>query len=100
MKVINAYDNEELDNDERAAINRLLRNRDPTKAKRIELDSIIKVVRANLLSNFILDRLHEFFPKRNYNRAIKLPTEYFGDKFHLLPENIQGTISVLCRGGR
>lgn len=89
MKVMNTNDHDELDNDERAAINRLLRNRDPAKAKRIELDSIIKVVRANLFSDFILEKLQELFPERNYNRAIKWPTEYFGDKFHILPKNIQ-----------
>lgn len=89
MKIIHANDNDELDNDERAAINKLLRYRDPAKAKRIELDSVIKVVRANLFSEFVLDKLQEFFPERNYNRAIKLPTEYFGDKFHILPENIK-----------
>ena len=89
MKVMNTNDHDELDNDERAAINRLLRNRDPAKAKRIELDSIIKVVRANLFSDFILEKLQELFPERNYNRAIKWPTEYFGDKSHILPKNIQ-----------
>ena len=56
-----------LGNNERAAINKLLRNRDPAKAKRIELDSVIKVVRANLFSNFILDKLQEFFPERRYH---------------------------------
>lgn len=90
MKVMNTNDHDELDNDERSAINRLLRNRDPAKAKRIELDSIIKVVRANLFSDFILEKLQEFFPERRYTRAIKMPTEYFGEKFHIFPENIKG----------
>ena len=90
MKVMNTNDHDELDNDERSAINRLLRNRDPAKAKRIELDSIIKVVRANLFSDFILEKLQEFFPERRYTRAVKMPTEYFGEKFHILPENIKG----------
>jgi hypothetical protein len=89
MKAVNADDNDELDNDEKAAINELLRDRDPKKARRIELDSIIKVVRANLFSDFILDKLQEFFPGRDYNRAIKLPVEYFANKFHILPEKIR-----------
>ena len=89
MKVINVDDDDDLDNNERAAINKLLRNRDPAKAKRIELDSVIKVVRANSFSNFIIDKLQEFFPERKYTRAVKLPTEYFGEKFHILPENIK-----------
>ena len=29
----------------------------------------------------------EFFPQRNYNRAIKPLTEYFADKFDILPES-------------
>ena len=89
MKVINVDDDDELDNNERAAINKLLRNRDPAKAKRIELDSVIKVVRANSFSNFIIDKLQEFFPERKYTRAVKMPVEYFGEKFHILPENIK-----------
>jgi hypothetical protein len=89
MKVVNADDNDELDNDEKAAINELLKDRDPKKAKRIELDSVIKVVRANLFSDFILDKLQEFFPERKYTRAINMPTEYFADKFHILPENMK-----------
>lgn len=93
MNVINVDDDDELDNNERAAINKLLRNRDPAKAKRIELDSVIKVVRANSFSNFIIDKLQEFFPERKYTRAVKMPTEYFGEKFHILPENIKR----LCR---
>jgi hypothetical protein len=90
MEVINVDENmEDLDNDEKAAINELLQNRDPTKAKRIELDSIIKVVRANLFSDFILDQLQHLFTNRKYTRAVTLPTEYFGDKFHILPENVR-----------
>jgi hypothetical protein len=90
MEVISAdEDKEDLANDEKAAINELLQNRDPTKAKRIELDSIIKIVRANLFSDFILDRLQHLFTIRKYPRAVTLPTEYFGVKFHILPENVK-----------
>jgi hypothetical protein len=89
MEIVKANDSAALDNDEKDAINELLRNRDPEKAKRIELDSIIKVVRANLFSDFIVDKLQEFFPERDYNRAVELPTEYFADKFHILPEKIK-----------
>ena len=28
----------------------------------------------------------EFFPEWNYNRAIKIPTEYISERFHILPE--------------
>ena len=90
MEVISVNeDKDDLDNDEKAAINELLQNRDPTKAKRIELDSIIKVVRANLFSDFILDQLQYLFTDRKYSRAVTLPTDYFGNKFHILPENVK-----------
>jgi hypothetical protein len=90
MEVISVNeDRDDLDNDEKAAINKLLQNRDPTKAKRIELDSIIKVVRANLFSDFILDQLQYLFIDRKYTRAVTLPTDYFGNNFHILPENVK-----------
>ena len=90
MSIINPGDTEDLDNNEKAAINELLQSRDPTKAKRIELDSVIIVVRANLFSNFILDQLQNLFVTRKYcPRAVTLPTEYFSDKFHILPENFK-----------
>ena len=60
MSIINPGDTEDLDNNEKLAINELLQNRDPTKAKRIELDSVIKVVRANLFSNFMLDHFKTY----------------------------------------
>jgi hypothetical protein len=56
-------------------------------ARRIEIDSVIKVVRASKFAQFILDMLQEFFPDRNYNRAIKPLTEYYAEKFHILPES-------------
>lgn len=56
-------------------------------ARRIEIDSVIKVVRASKFAQFILDKLQEFFPDRNYNRAIKPLTEYYAEKFHILPES-------------
>jgi hypothetical protein len=90
MKTIGVNeDKEDLESNEKSAINKLLQKRDPKKAKRIELDSVIKVVRANLFSDFILDQLQHLFASRKYTRAISLPTEYFGDKFHILPQNIK-----------
>lgn len=80
----------ELSNDEKAAINELLEDRLPADAKRIELDSVLKVVKANMFSEFIVHKLQEFFPERKYiDRAITLPKEYFGEKFNILPENIR-----------
>jgi len=58
-------------------------------AKRIEIDSVIKVVRASKFAQFILDKQQEFFPYRNYRRAIEMPTVYFVDKFHILPDSIK-----------
>lgn len=41
------------------------------------------------LPGLYVDKTQEFFPERNYNRAIKAPTGYFGDKFGILPESIK-----------
>ena len=79
-------------------ITRALKDRDPSKAKRIEIDSIIKVVKANMFAQFIIDKLQEFFLERKYiDRAIGIPKEYFGEKFNILPEN---TRELLLRAAR
>ena len=56
-------------------------------ARRIEIDSVIEAVKAPAFAQFILDKLQESFPERNYNRTIKPPIEYFADKFDILPES-------------
>jgi hypothetical protein len=61
----------------------------PSTAKRIELESVIKVVRANAFAQFIVDTLNENFPVLNYNRAVDKPTEYFTNKFYILPQKVQ-----------
>lgn len=58
-------------------------------ARRIEMDSVTVDVKPSAFAQFITDKLQEFFPIRDYNRAIKLLTEYFGDKFDILPESIK-----------
>jgi hypothetical protein len=70
-------------------IKKAMKDRITGAAKRIELDSIIKVVRANLFAEFVIDKLEEYFPERDGNRAIELPKNYFAEKFHILPEHIQ-----------
>ena len=89
MKYMRLWNHDsELNNDEKGAINDLLADRPPEDAKRIELDSVLKVVKANMFSEFIVHKLQEFFPERKYiDRAITLPNEYFGEKFNILPEN-------------
>jgi 5S rRNA maturation endonuclease (ribonuclease M5) len=58
-------------------------------ARRIEMDSVIEEVKPPVFAQFICDKTQEFFPERNYNRAIRPPTGYFGDKFSILPESIK-----------
>ena len=65
---------------------RIIKNR--KTVRRIEMDSLIEVKPPAFL-RFIFDKTQEFFPERNYNRAIKPPTGYFGDKFNILPESIE-----------
>ena len=66
---------------------RVIENR--KTARRIEMDSVIEEVKRPAFAQFILDKTQGFFPERNYNRAIKPPTGYFGDKFSILPESIK-----------
>jgi hypothetical protein len=66
---------------------RVIENR--KTARRIEMDSVIVDVKPPAFAQFICDKIQEFFPVRNYNRAIKPPTGYFGDKFNILPESIR-----------
>ena len=75
---------EDLYNEE---MERVVENR--KTARRIEMDSVIEDVKPPAFAQFITDKLQEFFPVRDYNRAIKLLTEYFGDKFDILPESIK-----------
>ena len=99
MKDMKLYNHDsELNNDEKAAINSLLEDRAPEDAKRIELDSILKVVKAKMFEDFIVQKLQEFFPERKYiDRAITLPTEYFGEKFNILPENTRALFLRVAR---
>jgi len=53
------------------------------------MDSVIEDVKPPAFAHFIIDKLQKFFPVRDYNRAIKLLTEYLGDKFDILPESIK-----------
>lgn len=77
----------ELESDEKDILNSLLEKREPAAAKRIELDSVLKVVKAKMFEEFIVYKLQEFLPERRYiDRAITIPTEYFGEKFNILPE--------------
>ncbi len=66
---------------------RVIENR--KTARCIEMDSVIEEVKPPAFAQFICDKTQEFFPERNYNRAIKPPTGYFGDKFNILPESIK-----------
>ena len=53
------------------------------------MDSVIEDVKPSAFAKFITDKLQEFFPVRDYNRAVKPLTGYFGDKFDILPESIK-----------
>jgi hypothetical protein len=60
----------------------------PERAKRVEIDRVIKEVGPAKFSNFILDMLQVIFPESDVNRSIKRMKEYFGE-FPILPPNIQ-----------
>ena len=45
------------------------------KNKRVEIDAVLAKVGGERLFEYILDKLKELYPKRDYNRAIEIPTE-------------------------
>jgi hypothetical protein len=60
------------------------------KTKRIEINAVIAKVGADRFWKFIVFKLAERYPKRNYNRAIKLPSkDPDADEIDLLPPAIK-----------
>ena len=66
-----------------------MQRRPHNSAKRIELDSVMKVVRANTFGEFLVEMIRQHFPILDYNRAMTQPKEYFTDKINILPENVK-----------
>jgi len=56
------------------------------KDKRVEIDAILAQVGDERFWEYIMSRLLEIFPTRNYNRAILLPERYSKEKADLLPK--------------
>lgn len=54
--------------------------------RRIEIDAILAKVGDERFWDYIMDKLKELYPKRNYNRAITLPERYSKEKVDLLPK--------------
>lgn len=77
-------------------IDKAMAARDPKAARRIELDNVIKVVGANGFGEFVIDKIDEYFPEKNYNRAIKRPTDYIAERFHILPEPTRKYFLKVC----
>ncbi len=53
--------------------------------RRIEIDAILAQVGDERFWEYIIFKLKQLYPKRNYNRAISLPERYSKEKFDLLP---------------
>jgi hypothetical protein len=65
------------------------------KHKRIEIDAILAKVGGERFFEFIMDKLKELSPSRNYNRAITISTELFNrDNIDLLPEPIKRFLTL------
>jgi hypothetical protein len=56
------------------------------KVQRIEMDAILAQVGDERFWEYIMYKLKQLYPKRNYNRAISLPERYSKEKFNLLPK--------------
>ena len=64
--------------------------------RRIEIDAILAKVGGERFFEFIMYKLRELSPTRNYNRAITISTELFNkDIFDLLPEPIKNFLKVI-----
>jgi hypothetical protein len=60
--------------------------------KRVEIDAILAKVGDERFWQYIMDKLKNLYPIRDYNRAIKLPTQYYStaeDGFDILPDAIK-----------
>ena len=55
------------------------------KEQRIEIDAILAQVGDERFWEYIMYKLKQLYPKRNYNRAISLPERYSKEKSDLLP---------------
>jgi hypothetical protein len=66
------------------------------KYRRIEIDAILAKVGGERFFEFIMYKLKEISPNRDYNRAITISTELFNkDNFDLLPESIKKFLTVI-----
>jgi hypothetical protein len=60
---------------------------------RVELDAILAKVGDERFFGYIMDTLKELYPKRDYNRAIEIPS----DRFHARHEDIFAKIDAMVR---
>ncbi|MGC1133753.1 MAG: hypothetical protein WA941_13085 [Nitrososphaeraceae archaeon] len=64
--------------------------------RRIEIDAILAKVGDERFFEFIMYKLKEISPNRDYNRAITISTELFNkDNFDLLPEPVKKFLTVV-----
>jgi hypothetical protein len=56
------------------------------KEQRVEIDAILAQVGDERFWEYIVYKLKQLYPKRDYNRAISLPERYSKEKSDLLPE--------------
>lgn len=64
--------------------------------QRVELDAILAKVGDERFFQYILDTLKELSPKRDYNRAIEIPTEFDAEHEKIL-EVIDGTVNQVVK---
>lgn len=63
--------------------------------ERVELDAILAKVGDERFFQYILDTLKVLYPKRNYNRAIEIPTEGFEIKHEKILATIHATVESI-----
>ena len=82
LKAVDKYVEKIMENNELEDPYNLVSNIDYLLHKRIEIDSVTKHVGNAEFWKFIIDKLRQAFPTRNYNRAIDIPS-------HIIPESLE-----------
>ena len=66
---------------------------DYLKQHRVEIDSVLAEVGNEEFWNYIIEKLEEIFPNRNYNRAIKVPEYILPEIFEDFKESVINIVS-------
>ena len=64
-------------------------------SKRIEINSIKTQVGTEAFQKWIIHKLHQFFPSRDYNRAIEIPSKELGARHEAIFATIDARVESI-----